>query len=212
MRVQTPSVHWPHAAPRLNDEPIPASPQPEAEPRGWDTASSVPAPSLALWVVIVTVTMLFAGFISAYLIRRASGDWIPIYSPPLLLANTAAIIASSVALHRAQARRGRGYTIWMLLGIGLGSAFLAGQMLVWKQLAAAGIFLPTSPHGSFFFMLSSVHAAHVLGGVAALLHALRRSLRRGIESGRMATRMAATYWHFVTGVWIVLYVMLFVWR
>jgi heme/copper-type cytochrome/quinol oxidase subunit 3 len=60
-------------------------------------------------------------------------------------------------------------------------------------------------------MLSSIHAVHVLGGVAALLYALRQSLRTGIERGALVTRMAATYWHFVTGIWIVLYVLLFVW-
>lgn len=210
MRVQTPSINWPHNAPSFSDESVPQHSQPEWDNRGWDTASSMPAPSLALWVVIVTVTMLFAGFISAYLIRRTSGDWTPIYSPPLLLVNTAAIIASSLALHQAGRNAAR-YKVWMLAGIALGAAFIAGQVAVWEQLAAAGIFLPSSPHGSFFFMLSSVHAVHVLGGVAALLYALRRSLIAGLERGRMATRMAATYWHFVAGVWIVLYVLLFVW-
>lgn len=211
MRVQTPSINWPLTAPRLDEEALPVYSRPDPEHQSWDAASSLPAPSLALWVVIVTVTMLFAGFISAYLIRRTSGDWTPIYSPPLLLANTAVIIASSVALQLAQMQRAVRYKRWMLAGIGLGAAFIAGQVLVWQQLAAAGIFVPSSPHGSFFYMLSSVHAVHVLGGGVALGYALWRSLRSGVERGATATRLATTYWHFVSGIWIVLYILLFVW-
>jgi cytochrome c oxidase subunit 3 len=211
MRVQTPSFNWPPAAPQFETDTVPGYQIREPELQPWDTASSVPAPSLALWVVIVTVTMLFAGFISAYLIRRSSGDWAPIYSPNLLLVNTAVIVASSLVLELGRRQQAARYKAGMLLGTGLGIVFVIGQIAVWRELANVGIFLPSSPHGSFFFMLSSVHAVHVLGGVGVLLYALRKSLRIGIEQGALVTKLASTYWHFVTGIWIALYLLLFVW-
>jgi cytochrome c oxidase subunit III len=213
MRVQIASIPWPKTEAQ-SDTALPRNcGHEDSQSEQWDTASSIPAPSLALWVVIVTVTMLFAGFISAYLIRRTSGDWAPIYSPALLIINTILIVSSSLALQFTQSRQqnSRIFAVWMYAGIGLGIAFIAGQIQVWRELAAAGIFLSSSPHGSFFFMLSAAHAVHVLAGVAALLYALRRSLGAGIERAARLSAAAIVYWHFVTGVWIALYVLLFVW-
>jgi cytochrome c oxidase subunit III len=207
------SIPWPKTG-APSDASLPRNCSPDDwRTERWDTATSIPAPSLALWVVIVTVTMLFAGFISAYLIRRTSVDWTPIYSPALLVINTIVIVASSLALQFTQARpqNGSSFSVWMATGIGLGITFVAGQIQVWRELAAAGIFLSSSPHGSFFFMLSAVHAVHVLGGVAALLYALRRYLVAGVERAARLSAAAIIYWHFVTGVWLAVYVLLFVW-
>jgi cytochrome c oxidase subunit III len=213
MRVQIASIPWPKTEAQ-SDTALPRScGHEDSQSEQWDTASSIPAPLLALWVVMVTVTMLFAGFISAYLIRRTSGDWTPIYSPALLVVNTIVIVASSLAVQFTQSKpeNSRRFTLWMSAGIGLGIAFVAGQIQVWRELAAAGIFLASSPHGSFFFMLSAIHAVHVLAGVAALLCALRRFLVAGIQRAARLSAAAIVYWHFVTGVWIALYVLLFVW-
>ena len=90
---------------------------------------------------------------------------------------------------------------------------MAGQVFAWKQLAASGIFLPTSPHSSFFYMLTGVHAVHVLGGLAALLFVLQRAWNpRSSLSVVAPVKHIATYWHFVAGVWLFLYVLLFIWR
>ena len=61
------------------------------------------------------------------------------------------------------------------------------------DLRAAGVFLPTSPHGSFFYILTGVHGVHVLGGLVALAAALKR---------RHLTGLCAGYWHFMGGVWL----------
>jgi cytochrome c oxidase subunit III len=207
------SIAWPKTEAHSNAA-LPRNSAPDDwQSERWDTATCIPAASLALWVVIVTVTMLFAGFISAYLIRRTSADWIPIYSPTLLVINTITIIASSLALQFTQSKQqnSRSFSVWMTTGIGLGITFVAGQIQAWRGLAASGIFLSSSPHGSFFFMLSAVHAVHVVGGVAALLYALRRSVVAGMERAARLSTAAIVYWHFVTGVWIALYVLLFVW-
>lgn len=187
-----------------------------AEPQAARTALPVPAAELALWVVLATVIMLFAGFTSAYLVRRTAADWVPIYSPPILWVNTALLILSSVGLEVAESARKAGRLRvrgWLLASAALGLAFIVGQILAWRQLSASGIFLPTSPHSSFFYMLTGVHAVHVLGGIAGILYVLGREWHlRSAGSAASPMALVATYWHFVTGVWLFLYVLLFIWR
>ena len=178
---------------------------------------AVPPATAALWAILATVVMLFAGFSSAYLIRRASPDWIPIYSSPILWINTALLLFSSLALEIVKTSRQFGkqaaFRGWFLAAVGLGAGFLAGQWVAWGDLAKQGIFLPTSPHGSFFYMLSGVHAVHVMGGMLALgVVLLRRWRVVGQAAAGDPVNLCTTYWHFVTGIWVYLYWLLFVWR
>jgi cytochrome c oxidase subunit 3 len=183
-----------------------------------ESAVAVPPATVALWVILASVVMLFAGFTSAYLVRRAGPDWMPIYAPPILLVSTAVLLLSSFALELAKTsrrfERAAAFRFWMLAAAGLAVIFLAGQWMAWRELAARGIFLPSSPHSSFFYMLTAVHAAHVLGGVAALFYAFgRKAQQRTARVGATdPVALCATYWHFVTGIWVYLYLLLFVWR
>ncbi|MBI4459715.1 MAG: cytochrome c oxidase subunit 3 [Acidobacteria bacterium] len=184
---------------------------------------------LGLWGLLATVTMLFAGFTSAYLVRRASGDWQSIAPPSLLYLNTVLLVMSSVAveLGRNSVRSARSVLsvrsgrwagafasrFWMAASLALAFAFLGGQILAWRQLEAAGIFLPTSPHSSFFYLLRGLHGVHLAGGVFALLYAFRKTETASTEDVEPAAlRLCATYWHFLTGVWLYLFFLLFVWR
>ncbi|MBI4481404.1 MAG: cytochrome c oxidase subunit 3 [Acidobacteria bacterium] len=171
---------------------------------------------IGLWALLATITMLFAGFTSAYVVRRASSDWQPIAVPSLLWFNTALLLSSSVTLEVARSflKRWRLEALkgWLVVTALLGMAFIAGQLLAWRQLAAQGVYLPTSPHSSFFFVLTGVHAVHLLGGVLALCYALVQAWRfhyTPVHHDPLA--LCATYWHFVDGLWIYLFLMLFVW-
>ena len=182
-----------------------------------ESSVAVPPATAALWAILATVVMLFAGFSSAYLIRRASPDWIPIYAPPTLWINTALLLFSSLALEIAKTSRKFGkqaaFRGWFLAAVGLGGGFLAGQGMVWSELAGQGIFLPTSPHGSFFYMLSAVHAFHVTAGMLVLGVILIRCWKGvGKVVAGDPVNLCAAYWHFVTGIWVYLYWLLFVWR
>ena len=207
-------------APSWTSVELPAVQNDQLAAEESDRASSVAVPpaTAALWAVLATVVMLFAGFTSAYLVRRASPDWLPIYAPPILWINTALLLLSSLALEIAKTSRkfGRqtGFRGWFLAGLGLGAAFLAGQWAAWRELATIGIFLPTSPHGAFFYMLSGVHAVHVIGGILALAFVLLRRWNSASKLNAAAdpVNLCAIYWHFVTGIWVYLYWLLFVWR
>ncbi len=171
---------------------------------------------LGLWALLATLGMLFAGFTSAYLVRRAGADWHRISMPPILWLNTALLLSSSVTLEVARARMRRwqldALKGWLLLTASLGVAFLAGQLFAWRKLAAQGVYVATNPHSSFFYMLTGVHGMHLLGGVGALLYALGRVWRfRWTPGEPNSLDLCAIYWHFVDGLWLYLLLVMFVW-
>ncbi len=171
---------------------------------------------LGVWALLATLSMLFAGFTSAYLVRRVGSDWQHISLPSILWFNTALLLASSITLELARAgmRRWRTDAVkgWLLATTLLGLAFLVGQLFAWRQLAAQGIFVPTSPHSSFFYMLTGVHGVHLLGSILALFFALSRVWHSHWSAAEPnALNLCATYWHFVDGLWLYLFVLMFVW-
>lgn len=178
-----------------------------------ETPSPVSTRQLAVWALLATVSMLFAGFASAYLVRRAGTDWQRIPLPAILWVNTLVLLASSGTMEAARTAPQRGAAPaarrWLAVTALLGLAFLGGQFSAWRQLAAQGVYLPTNPYSSFFYMLTAVHGVRLLGGIGALGYALWRVSRAdwnpavsGVLDG------CATYWHFVDGIWVFLYLLL----
>jgi len=97
--------------------------------------------------------------------------------------------------------------VLLLASLFLGLAFVGGQYLAWRQLAAQGFYLATNPNSSFFYLLTGVHALHVLGGIAALAYLLtqlaaRGSVRRNLVNG------VVIYWHFMAALWLFLLVVI----
>src|SRR5450759_3751684 len=120
-----------------------------------------------LYVLLAASTMLFAAFTSAMVVRRGlSDDWVSMPKPPILLVNTAILLASSLALELARRALKSGararFNGWWTAGTALGVLFLAGQALAWNQLNAASVFISTNPSSSFFYVLS---VAHAVGGI-----------------------------------------------
>lgn len=147
-----------------------------------------------LFAFLATVVMLFAGFTSAYLIRRTGSDWVRLDLPPLALVNTAVLLVSSLTLELAR-RSGR--PTWTRATLVLGLLFLAGQVALWRALSSTGLFVTKHPQGAFLFLLSLVHGLHLLGGLGGLAWSLSRDAR---------PRLVAVYWHFLGLAW--LYVLL----
>ena len=169
---------------------------------------------LGLWIALGSITMLFAAFTSAYIVRSSGEDWLPLTVPSMLWVNTGVIILSSCTVEMARrafrALRSNAFRSW-LFGTGLlGVLFLVGQFLAWSQLSAQGIYLQSHPHSSFFYVLTGVHAAHLIVGILALLYVLGLAVRRSLSPGRtLSPEICATYWHFVGGIWLYLMVVLF---
>lgn len=166
-----------------------------------------------LWLFLGSLSMLFIGFTSAYVVRRAGSDWVPLPTPGILWANGAALLASTVTLEIAR-RRLRGWDLvgaqgWLALTGALGGLFLVGQLLAWRALAAQGVFLASNPHSSFFYVLSGLHALHLGCGLIWFAAALWKVRRMAYTPGEDALALFATYWHFLTALWLYLFVLLF---
>lgn len=174
---------------------------------------SQPVAKTTLWVFLAVATSLFALFISAYAMRISFLDWTPLPQPRLLALNTAILIVASVAIEWTvfAARRGdadavrKGLAATGILTIG----FVAGQLVVWRQLSDAGYFLSTSAATGFFYLLTAVHGLHVLGGLVAWSRTSARAWRGArADKLRLGVELCAIYWHFLLGVWLVLFAVL----
>jgi len=168
-----------------------------------------------LWLFLATLSMMFVGFTSAYMVRRLAPDWTPLKPPGLLWINTAVLLLSSATLEAARRRlRGwnpAGVSPWLTATGALGALFVAGQLAAWRVLAARGYFLSGSPHNSFFYMLSGIHGLHLLVGLVWFAVVLVKARRLAYTPGEAdGLGMFATYWHFLTGLWIYLLLLLFV--
>jgi len=168
---------------------------------------------VGLWAFLATVTMLFMGFTSALLLRRASADWQPLQPPSLLYASSAALVLSSIALGIARRRLLNwdlaGSRSFLLASGLLGLAFVAAQLGAWRQLAAQGVFLATNPSSSFFYVLTGIHILHLLGGLAWWSVVALKLRRMAYAPGEDGLGLFATYWHYLGVLWLYLLLLMF---
>jgi cytochrome c oxidase subunit 3 len=167
----------------------------------------------AIWLALAAIIMFFMALVSALIVRKGiGGDWRQIALPRILWLNTLVLVASSFTLERARRAFSRDdaaqFRLWWSATTALGLAFLAGQYAAWRQLAAAGVYVATNPSSSFFYLLTAAHAAHLLGGITALLYVLIRGWEHLRRRSGIAAEVTGVYWHFMDGLWIFLLLVL----
>jgi cytochrome c oxidase subunit 3 len=178
---------------------------------------SPPPASTGIWVGLAGITMTFAAFTSALVVRQGGApDWQHITLPPILYLNTLIIIASSVTLEIARRRiasfmggakdRSQNPALWLYITLFLGLLFVAGQTFAWMQLRAQGLFLATNISYSFFYVLTVAHALHLLGGLGGLVRAIGKLNHSVLK--RSTLDATSRYWHFMGALWVYLLVLL----
>ena len=204
-----------------------------------DYATRLRRARLALLVALIPILMLFVSFTSAYVVRQGLPtldprtnqlvrDWIPVRLPQLLLLNTLVLVLSSVGMElaRRQVRLAaaaiggqlgatessasrEGKLPWLAFTVALGLLFLFGQWSAWKQLAASGFYVATTPSSSFVYLLTGAHAVHLMGGVLALLVAgMFALLHRSVLTRSIVVDVAGWYWHFMAALWVYILLLL----
>jgi cytochrome c oxidase subunit 3 len=171
----------------------------------------------ALWLFIVTIFMIFAALTSAYIVRRADGNWLIFELPNLFLVTTCIILVSSGTMHWAYLAVKKDNLESAKLAIALttmlGISFLAGQFLAWGELVKNSIHLVGNPSGSFVYIISGLHGLHIVGGVVFLIVVLISIFQYKVHSKNLLrVEMCATYWHFLDGLWLYLFVFLLLTR
>jgi cytochrome c oxidase subunit 3 len=167
----------------------------------------------SLWIAMGSITMMFIGFTSAYVVKRAQANWFTFQLPVIFWISTAIIISSSITVQMAvkqfKNRQMQRYKQLITLTAVLGVAFAVCQWIGFMQMNAMGLPLNGPASVSFIYVIVSVHMLHVLGGVIALLIMFGRAFRTRVRVySPVPIEVAATYWHFVDALWIYLLIFL----
>ncbi|MGA8153075.1 MAG: cytochrome c oxidase subunit 3 [Terriglobales bacterium] len=198
---------------------------------------------LGLAVALAPIFMFFVSIVSAYIVRQGLPtfddrtstyirDWIPVQLPlALLLMNTGLLAASSLTAELARRQITRQAALapvrsipgvslgresgfpWLAVTALLGTGFLTGQWLAWRELADRGFYVATSASSSFVYLLTAAHGVHLAGGVLVLLYAVTVSLlHKPVEARRIVVDVTAWYWHFMFLLWVGIFSLLWFMR
>lgn len=181
--------------------------------RDQGTARAIHPKKFIVWLFMVSIVMIFAGLTSAYIVRQADGNWLRFDLPSIFWLTSGIILLSSYTMHMAyrSARKNnlKNLKLFITATMVLGLLFLAGQYYSWVQLVHQDVFLVGNPAGSFIYILTGLHGAHLISGLVFLLFVLIASFKYKVHSKNMVSiEMCATYWHFLGGLWIYLFIFL----
>jgi len=163
-----------------------------------------------MWAFMVSVFMIFAGFTSGYIVRKGDGNWLQFALPSAFMLSTALVVLSSIALQWsfAQAKKNEltkvkiGMGITLLLGLG----FVGAQMLAYSQLVNIGLFLNGNPSVGFLYVITFIHALHVVSAIIALIVIFAQAFRFQVHSKKLlGMKLVTLFWHFLGILWIYLY-------
>lgn len=192
-----------------------------------------------LWLGIVSIVMLFAGLTSAYIVRQGEGKWVDFALPQLFKLSSLIIILSSVTMQwglvSVKKNNIRNLKTALLLTVILGFGFVISQYYAWTDLYHNGIvftgtikdiktdfhYVPSGKElvtdvsdagnvaGSFLYVITGLHVAHVLVGLIALIIVFSRALiGKYTVVNYNGVKMCAIFWHFLGGLWLYLFLFL----
>jgi cytochrome c oxidase subunit 3 len=177
---------------------------------------SVNPQKFMLWLAIVSIAMMFAGWTSGYLVRKAEGNWHEFELPSIFMYSTAVLIVSSIFMHIAvlAAKKDNFNTLRIAISItfAFGIAFLIMQWwgfadLVQNQLHFSG----SDVASSWIYVFVGIHGLHIISGLVVLLVSLVSAFRLSINAKSLTRiQLCATYWHFLDILWLYLFFFLFI--
>lgn len=164
-----------------------------------------------LWIGIGAIVMFFAGLTSAYIVRKAEGNWLEFILPEWFLYSTIIIVLSSVLLIVAKShlKKDKPVTLLILATLLLGVLFSYFQFRGWQNLTTQGIFLTgegSNVAGSFLYVITLAHLVHLLGGLIALVVTLINAREGKYTSNNyLGFELTSNYWHFLGLLWVYLF-------
>jgi len=192
---------------------------------------------LGLFFALGAVFLFFTGLVSVFSVTQATSRlnaynhalnaWLPIAVPPILWLNTAVLLLSSLTVEIARRHMfhpidameewfglgkptSRRALPWLLATLVLGSLFLGGQVLAWRQLMLQGLTFQASGNGGHsFYILTCAHAIHLIAGILSLVAAVvGLVVFRSVEDRQILVDCTAWYWHAMTALWLCLFTLL----
>lgn len=170
----------------------------------------------ALWLFMVSVVMLFGAWTSAYLVKRAEPGWSSFDLPAQFWLSSLIIVVSSGTMIWARHAASKDNLPHTKAALGLttllGAVFLACQWSAWQKMVTMNHYFAGSgsnTSSSFIYVLTGFHGLHIVSGLVFLLLVLGATFKFNVHSKNMLKiEMCATYWHFLGGLWLYLFVFL----
>lgn len=166
-----------------------------------------------LWISMISMTMMFAGLTSAYVVSKGREDWLSFELPSAFFISTLLIVLSSLTFYMAKRTLMAGdrtKTTWLLaLTLVLGLGFVFYQFNGFGQLIEAGLYT-TGPQSnvasSFLYVITATHLLHIFAGIFVLLRVLFNNVRKKYTpASHLGFSLSSIFWHFVDALWIYLF-------
>ncbi len=167
-----------------------------------------------LWISMVSMAMLFAGFTSAIIVSKAGNEnWIYFDIPIWFYISTIVILVSSVSMHLAkkfiEKDNNKLAIKFLIITIILGLLFALSQFFVWQTLVKSDVFFTgnkSTASSSFFYLIVAVHLLHLLGGIIALIiTTIKTALNKYSAKDMLGIELCAIFWHFLDILWVYLF-------
>jgi cytochrome c oxidase subunit 3 len=180
---------------------------------GPESAFESSSERIALTLFLVVVGVIFSLLTVSYYVRMELGDWVPMSDPSLLWVNTAFLIVSSILLQLARnTAQGENFLRARSFFVGAGLFaifFVIGQALAWQQLSSSGFNVANGPASAFFYLLTGMHALHIVGGLCVWSKTTLRFFSQAqLESVKHSVELCTTYWHFLLVLWVFIFAVL----
>ena len=173
---------------------------------------------LILLFAMVSMTMMFAGLTSAFVVSRSRVDWLKDFElPTAFYYSTIAIIGCSVTFHLAKKsiknNKHNATTRYLLGTLGLGILFVILQFAGFGQIVESGYYFTGSESSittTFLYIVTVVHLIHLAGGLISLLIIIYNHFKQKYNASQtLGIELGAMYWHFLDFLWIYLFVFLY---
>ncbi|WP_158727814.1 MULTISPECIES: cytochrome c oxidase subunit 3 [unclassified Flavobacterium] len=173
---------------------------------------------LILLFAMASMTMMFAGLTSAFVVSKSRADWLKDFQLPVAFYySTAAIVGCSVTFHLAkkaiQKNNNSATTMYLLTTLGLGILFVILQFVGFGQIVESGYYFTGSGSSittTFLYVVTVVHLIHLAGGVISLLIIIYNHFKQKYNSSQtLGIELGAMYWHFLDLLWVYLFLFLY---
>ena len=173
---------------------------------------------LILLFAMASMTMMFAGITSAFVVSKSRADWLKDFQlPTAFYWSTLVIISCSVTFHLAKLAikkdQNSKTSIYLLLTLLLGCSFVGLQFLGFNQIIAEGYYFTgqaSSITTTFLYIVTLVHLLHLAGGIISLLIIIYNHFKQKYNSSQtLGIELGAMYWHFLDFLWICLFFFLY---
>ena len=166
-----------------------------------------------LWISMVSMAMVFAGLTSAYVVRKAEGNWLDFDFPVWFYISTVVILISSFTIMKAKNLVLEENQVealkWVKITFALGLSFAISQVITWSSLYDQGVYFTgpgSNASGSFWYVLTLFHLFHLLGGMIALSVAwFKVSRLKYTPDNSVRFELVAIFWHFLDFLWLYLF-------